>query len=772
MAKGRGAWRQHIGLTAVAAVLVGAAACSNAKTSTAVKVEQPRKAPVGEPSADAAFDTVRGINFIAVHDAAPGAKVALVKPDGTEVAQDVTDRFGSKIFYDLKSGDTFRVRVDDGTGVQGTKDLTVRRLDDAPPQSFYEELPAMKAGYQYLKTRDGTTLAVTVRPPLGKTLDQGPFPTVINMSGYADADPSGLGPPMSSIASAIGFATVSVNERGTGCSGGVTQLFDPTWAADGYDVVEAVAAQKWSSKVGLVGISFPGITQWFTAATQPPHLAAINPISTLTDVYRSPGYLGGIFNIGFAQTWLQDRQNDARPAPEFGQGYAVEKVKAGDKECTANQKLRLQTRDVLAIVEDNPYRNPDLIDVRSPINFVAKDKVPTLMMHAWQDEQVGSDAVNLIDNLPKRADVKVALTNGTHSSPLDPTGLMQVVAFLDIYVADKVPDYSALPVVAPILYGETLDHPASLPTFPKNPYAGMTTVQQARQYWEAQPRIQAVFDSGGDPAKPGVPSVGHTAGFDQYPPKEAKVQRWYMGDGGRFVTQPPDAVKDDTKEGFDSYFPTSTARPMQTIPGQGQSESWQILPEYDWRPLPARTAVAYESPVLDHDTTIFGSASADLWLRLNRPDTDVQVTMSEVRPDGTEVYVQSGFLRASHRHLDRTKSTETRPWPTHLKKDAAPMPLGEFELVRVATDPIGYTFRKGTRVRVSVEAVGGDRTRWSFDTPFSYPDQIVDVGRSGDHASSVALPLLDSVDAPDAFPKCPGLRGQPCRNYVAAVNGG
>lgn len=100
------------------------------------------------------------------------------------------------------------------------------------------------------------------------------------------------------------------------------------------------------------------------------------------------------------------------------------------------------------------------------------------------------------------------------------------------------------------------------------------------------------------------------------------------------------------------------------------------------------------------------------------------------------------------------------------------MPLGEFELVRVATDPIGYTFRKGTRVRVSVEAVGGDRTRWSFDTPFSYPDQIVDVGRSGDHASSVALPLLDSVDAPDAFPKCPGLRGQPCRNYVAAVNGG
>ena len=766
----------RLGATAIAiTMLVTGCADDSMGTSGANNAggqsDEPKRptTPIGDAEKDSTFKVTAGIEYVAAEDAQPGADIAVVR-NGTEVDQTVVDRFGSAMFFDIEPGDGYEVRQrsDDGT-ITSTKDVHVMTLDEHPDEAAYKAHKPLVDGFQYITARDGVKIAVTVRPPLGKSLDDGPYPTVINMSGYADADPYGTGPPMAQVAGALGYATVSVNSRGTGCSGGVNQLFDETWAADGYDVVETVAAQEWAKKVGLVGISFPGITQLFTAGTNPPHLAAINPIAVLTDVYRSPGYIGGIFNNGFTEGWLTDRQNDAKPAPEAGQGYATRRIQEdGDTQCLENQKLRNQTQNIMGIIDDNPYRNPDLIEERSPMTWAPKISVPVLMMNAWQDEQVGSDSANLLDVLPDRRDVKATFTNGVHSSPLDPVGLAQLAAFLDIYVAERVPDVTNLPLIGGVLYDETLIKPETQPEPVANAYAGMTTLAEAKEYFEAQPRLMVTFDSGGDPATPGIPNVGHSAGFSDYPPAESKVARWFFGEDGALASDEPTGGDD----AFDRYFPTSTARPMQTIPGQGQSESWEVLPAYDWRPLVENTAVAYLSEPFETDTTIVGSASADLWLRLNSEDTDLQVTMTEVRPDGTEVYVQSGWLRASHRALDEKRSTETRPWPTHAKEDAAPMPIDEWEKVRVATDPVGFTFRKGSKLRVSVAAVGGDRTRWSFETPFNDPDNTVEVGRSADHPSSIALPVLDTIDAPDAYPACPGLRGQPCRTYEPAANGG
>ena len=114
------------------------------------------------------------------------------------------------------------------------------------------------------------------------------------------------------------------------------------------------------------GISFSGITQLFTAGTRPPHLAAVSPMSVTDDIYTGTGYPGGIFNSGFAQTWIQERMDDAQPAPEGGQPWARELAKMGDKHCIANQKLRLQTQDALKLQEENPFRTPSLFAQRAP----------------------------------------------------------------------------------------------------------------------------------------------------------------------------------------------------------------------------------------------------------------------------------------------------------------------------------------------------------------------------------------------------------------------
>ena len=75
---------------------------------------------------------------------------------------------------------------------------------------------------------------------------------------------------------------------------------------DCHDLIEWLAAQDWcNGKVAMSGTSYLAISQWFTAAEQPPHLAAINPWEGFSDVYRDLVMRGGMPDIGFAKQ-LQD----------------------------------------------------------------------------------------------------------------------------------------------------------------------------------------------------------------------------------------------------------------------------------------------------------------------------------------------------------------------------------------------------------------------------------------------------------------------------------
>jgi len=47
-----------------------------------------------------------------------------------------------------------------------------------------------------------------------------------------------------------------------------------------------------------------------------------------------------------------------------------------------------------------------------------------------------------------------------------------------------------------------------------------------------------------------------------------------------------------------------------------------------------------------------------------------------------------------------------------------------------------------------------------------------EVSRAPKQASRLVLPVIPNVTPPAALPPCPGLRGQPCRTYAAASNGG
>ena len=55
-----------------------------------------------------------------------------------------------------------------------------------------------------------------------------------------------------------------------------------------------IARSRWTqvvslAAVGVLALSFSGISQLFVAGARPPHLAAVLPLSVISDIYRHPG---------------------------------------------------------------------------------------------------------------------------------------------------------------------------------------------------------------------------------------------------------------------------------------------------------------------------------------------------------------------------------------------------------------------------------------------------------------------------------------------------
>jgi predicted acyl esterase len=101
-----------------------------------------------------------------------------------------------------------------------------------------------------------------------------------------------------------GYAAVRVDGRGSGKSPGQCEPWSLAEAVDFYDAIEWAAAQPWcNGKVGLSGISYFAINQWFVANLQPPSLKAIIPWEGFADLYRDALFHGGILSL-FMSNWF------------------------------------------------------------------------------------------------------------------------------------------------------------------------------------------------------------------------------------------------------------------------------------------------------------------------------------------------------------------------------------------------------------------------------------------------------------------------------------
>ena len=102
------------------------------------------------------------------------------------------------------------------------------------------------------------------------------------------------------------------------------------------------------------------------------------------------------------------------------------------------------------------------------------------------------------------------------------------------------------------------------------------------------------------------------------------------------------------------------------------------------------------------------------WVRSSTPNVDLQATITEVRPDGKETFVQNGWVRGNERKLDAQKSTLLEPVLSLRASDVSPMPPNRFVKVTIPLYYEGHTYRAGSRIRVTITAPNGDQPIWSF----------------------------------------------------------
>jgi predicted acyl esterase len=597
----------------------------------------------------------------------------------------------------------------------------------------------------------------------------GPTPTLIEYGGYGFANPAGPENGISLIANLLGFTVVDVNMRGTGCSGGAFDFFEPLQNLDGYDVVETIAHQSWAlhHEVGMMGISYGGISQLFTAATKPPSLAAITPLSVI-DNTQTTLYPGGILNTGFALEWAKERVHDAEAAgPDSGQAWSYKQVQEGDKTCKENQALHPEAVNLLKKVEENSHYKPAVADPLSPITFVKKIDVPTFMACQWTDEQTGGHCPDLAEHMTGTRQKWFTFTNGAHIDSLDPATFNRWVDFLELYVAKQSPLVAGLVAHAgaPLIFQEAFGIKGL--TLPPDPVQLLPTYESAKLAFEKEQQIRVLFDNGAGGTSPGQPYPAFEESFNEFPIPGTKATAWYLAPGGNLASKPPAGSH------ADEFTWDASALPLQDFTGDtGSAENglWTETPDYHWEQSPPGSQVSYLTAPLTENTTVIGGGAVNVWVKSSSPNVDLQATVSEVRPDGKETFVQNGWVRANERKLDAAKSTKLEPVLSLREADVEPMPANEFVKVTIPLYYEGHAYRAGSRIRVTISAPNGTQPIWDFEETEPSGNADVAIAYSKEDPSNLLLPVVPGVNVPTALPPCPGLRGEPCRDYVPFTN--
>jgi predicted acyl esterase len=144
-------------------------------------------------------------------------------------------------------------------------------------------------------------------------------------------------------------------------------------------------------------------------------------------------------------------------------------------------------------------------------------------------------------------------------------------------------------------------------------------------------------------------------------------------------------------------------------------------------PAASQTHATFVTAAFEHDTEITGPVKLRLWVSSSSDDADVFVIVRKLGRDGREVRfpgpmpagspvaVAYGWLRASHRKLDESRSTPWRPFHTH--DELQKLQPGETVRLEIEVWPTSVVLGRGERLVLEVGAKDDPQSFFQHDDP-------------------------------------------------------
>ena len=230
--------------------------------------------------------------------------------------------------------------------------------------------------------------------------------------------------------------------RGTGCSGGAFDYFEPLQNLDAYDVIQTIAHQPWvlHHKVGnarrLLRRDQPALRRSASAAGPRGDRAAVGGRRNGDDALPRWHPQHRFRRAVGRRTPARRRTGRPRPAASTG---PTNRSRKAITTCAANQDLHEEATNLLAEIKENATYNPSVADPLDPVTFVHNINVPTFMACQWEDEQTGGHCADLAEHFTGTERKWFTFTNGAHIDSLDPYTFNRLYDFLELFVAHQAP---------------------------------------------------------------------------------------------------------------------------------------------------------------------------------------------------------------------------------------------------------------------------------------------------------------------------------------------
>ena len=705
----------------------------------------------GASGGAATFQAHGSVEQIWVVHAQPGATLTVVRGNLPRTITSATaDANGGMIFRQLTPGTDYRVFQDAGGTTTRSGFLDVMSQAPTPPStSIYDQTLNVggwagheKDGYGYLTTRDGTKLAVDGEAARARR--PGPVPDRDRVLRLRPVDPDAPQPQHRCSRSARATRRSASTCAAPAAPAARSTTSSRSSRSTATTSIETVAAQPWVArhKVGMVGISYPGITQLFVAA---------HPAAAPRRDHAALGHRRHRHHL------LPRRHPQQRLRARLGQGSRARRAAASARswEQDAHRRRRQDLRgEPGSCLPDARHRGRDR--ATTPYYIRARGRPLTRARSSTRSTCPCSSPARGRTSRPaayfanaRRAlhaapeDAGSPLTTASTPTRSTPPVLVAVVEFLELFVAhaDAVERRTLTALGAGRLQDGVRRRRGADPDDPLRD-ATPTTRTPSPPY-EAEPPVRVAVRQRRRRRRPARPAARSRTRYPSWPRPDTTAPAWYFGPDGALASSKPTAAT-----GHDTTCTTRRAGRAASS-AAAQRHLGRRSPTSNWTPLPPATRVGLRPRRCHRTTVMAGIGSVDLWLTRPRPTPTSRSTLTEIRPDGKETYVQSGWLRASDRKLDPA-STVLDPIATGLASDVKLLTPGKARS-RVELYPFAHAFRKGSRIRISVSAPGGDRPFWTFTNLPGNP--LNSIARTAALPSRVVLPLV-GTNVPTPLPTC------------------